>query len=367
MGTDVSTKALGRAKAGLYPERAVAGLAPDVVRRHFTKQDDGYRVSSSARGLIDFGYHNLIKEPYPLGLMGNWDVIFCRNVTIYFKLESTRRVVHNFFSSLNPGGYLFVGHSETLTSVSDAFEPVEINGVFLYRKAGGKPAPVPGAEPARRPVQAGRSAASAARTAARPARTPLPTPQSPPRRPPTTPAAPVPAPASAEVELATARRLLVEGRPADALTHTSAALAVDRNDGEAHLVAAHAYADRGEYEAALAECAKVLAINPLMPGARYLLGVIHHHQGDMTGAISELKRTVYIDPDFVLAHMSLGNIYKAQGRFAEACRQYENALRALYANPDGDWTQYLGGWKSDVVLRTCERSLLECRKATGTA
>jgi tetratricopeptide (TPR) repeat protein len=87
----------------------------------------------------------------------------------------------------------------------------------------------------------------------------------------------------------------------------------------------------------------------------------------MTGAISELKRTVYIDPDFVLAHMSLGNIYKAQGRFAEACRQYENALRALYANPDGDWTQYLGGWKSDVVLRTCERSLLECRKATGTA
>ena len=66
--------------------------------------------------------------------MGNWDVIFCRNVTIYFKLESTRRVVDNFFDSLNEGGYLFVGHSETLTSISDEFESVEIGGVFLYRK-----------------------------------------------------------------------------------------------------------------------------------------------------------------------------------------------------------------------------------------
>ena len=69
--------------------------------------------------IVDFQYHNLIKEPYPLGLMGNWDVIFCRNVTIYFRLESTRRVVDNFYESLNPGGYLFIGHSETLTSISD--------------------------------------------------------------------------------------------------------------------------------------------------------------------------------------------------------------------------------------------------------
>ncbi len=84
--------------------------------------------------MVDFSYHNLIKEPYPLMLMGNWDVIFCRNVTIYFKFESTRRVVDNFYESLNPGGYLFVGHSETLTSISDRFEVVEIDGVFLYRK-----------------------------------------------------------------------------------------------------------------------------------------------------------------------------------------------------------------------------------------
>ena len=88
-GTDVSTKALGVAKGATYPSRAVAGLPEDVVRRHFVPVDDSFRVASHARSLVDFGYQNLIKEPYPLALMGNWDVIFCRNVTIYFRLEST--------------------------------------------------------------------------------------------------------------------------------------------------------------------------------------------------------------------------------------------------------------------------------------
>jgi tetratricopeptide (TPR) repeat protein len=83
--------------------------------------------------------------------------------------------------------------------------------------------------------------------------------------------------------------------------------------------------------------------------------------------VSELKRTVYIDPDFALAHMNLGGIYRAEKRYAEAVRAYENALRALSRNPDGEWTLFLGGWEADVVVRTCERSLLECRKATGTA
>jgi chemotaxis protein methyltransferase CheR len=335
MGTDVSTKALGIARAGLYPERALAGLPPDVVRRHFDKHEDGYRVASSVRSLVDFGYHNLVKEPYPLALMGNWDVIFCRNVTIYFKLESTKRVVQNFFSSLNPGGYLFAGHSETLTSVSEVFEPVETGGVFLYRKSGPQPPPATRQEVSRRTApRSGRSPAAAA---------------------------------SSSDRLATARQRLAEGRPVEALEQTRAALASDRNDADAHVVAAHAYADEGDYDRALEECDKALAINPLMPGARYLLGVIHHRQGDATGAISELKKTVYIDPDFALAHMSLGNIYKGQGRVTEACREYENALRALYTDPEGEWTHYLGGWKADVVLRTCERSLLECRKATGTA
>jgi chemotaxis protein methyltransferase CheR len=98
-----------------------------------------------------------------------------------------------------------------------------------------------------------------------------------------------------------------------------------------------------------------------------VLGIIHQRQGDTVRAISELKKTVYIDPEFALAHMNLANIYKAQGKFDLAVRAYDNALRSAHKDPEGPWTLYLGGWKADVVLRTCERSLLECRKAMGAA
>ncbi|MBN2404543.1 MAG: protein-glutamate O-methyltransferase CheR, partial [Coriobacteriia bacterium] len=134
LGTDVSTRALAVGQKGVYGKRAMINVPKETVARHFETVPDGHRVSERARKLVDFGYHNLIKEPYPLSLMGNWDVIFCRNVTIYFRLDSTRRVVSNYYNSLNEGGYLFIGHSETLTSISDQFEPVEVGGVFLYRK-----------------------------------------------------------------------------------------------------------------------------------------------------------------------------------------------------------------------------------------
>lgn len=346
MGTDVSTRALAMAKAGLYPARALLNVPEDVVRRHFVEVDGSYRVAQHVRRLCDFTYQNLIKEPYPLALMGGWDVIFCRNVTIYFRLESTKRVVGNLFNSLNEGGYLFIGHSETLGAVSDDFELVEIGGVFVYRKPR-RTLPLPVLCP---PAPLPRTPRAAPR---------------PPRK--TLRAEPEGEPTAAEDPLSTARRQMAEGRSAHALATVEELLATDRFNVEAHLVAARIHADAGEYEQAIAACMRALAINPLLPGARYILGLIHQRQGDAVRAVSELKKTVYIDPDFALAHLTLGNIYKAEGHFREACRAYENALRALDHDPEGDWTQFVGGWKADVLLRTCERSLIECRKATGTA
>ncbi|MGB4594000.1 MAG: protein-glutamate O-methyltransferase CheR, partial [Coriobacteriia bacterium] len=85
LGTDVSTKALAAATKGVYGSRTMLNVPKEVVARHFEVQDDRFAIAPQVKSLVDFGYHNLIKEPYPLSLMGNWDVIFCRNVTIYFR------------------------------------------------------------------------------------------------------------------------------------------------------------------------------------------------------------------------------------------------------------------------------------------
>jgi chemotaxis protein methyltransferase CheR len=357
LGTDVSTTALARAKSGVYGKRAMMNITPDIISRHFERTMSGdYRVNDRVRSIVDFGYQNLIKEPYPLSLMGNWDIIFCRNVTIYFRIESTRRVVRNFFDSLNEGGYLFIGHSETLTSISDDFEAVEVGGVFLYRK---KPAPP------RRLVRPDAAAARPARSVSRSAFG---------RSEPASVSAPVSAHPSGEdpalgieAVLERARKDLKEGRPDRVVEAAGSILDADPNNAEAHLLLGYVHADTGDYERALAECHKALAIDPLLPVPRYILGIIYQRQGDFVRAISELKKTVYIDADFALAHLNLANIYKSQRQFDAAAKEYENALKALKENPEGGWTEFSGGFQADLLARTCERSLLECRKATGRA
>ena len=361
LGTDVSTKALAHAKAGVYGPRAMMNIGAEVVSRHFeTAPVGGHRVKDRVRSLVDFGYHNLIREPYPLSLMGNWDVVFCRNVTIYFRLESTRRVVRNFFDSLNEGGYLFIGHSETLTSISDDFEPVDMGGVFLYRKPKTK-----------RIFGLGQHVATPVRTAKAPSKT---------AEPARSARAPVAEPHSEAVSelaeqapktpqdlLERARVHLKEGRPRQVLEIVERVLEIDPNSAEAHLLSAYVHADSGEYDDALAACHRALAINPLLPVARYILGIIYQRQGDTVRAVSELKKTIYIDADFALAHLNLANIYKAQRKWQAAAKEYENALKALKKSPEGDWTEFSGGFKADLLTTTCERSLIECRKAMGAA
>ncbi len=375
-GTDVSTQALDKARKGVYPDRAVNTLAVDVRQRWFeTTPEGGHRPIKRVRDLTQFHFHNLIKEPYPLALMSGWDVIFCRNVTIYFRMESTRRVVNNFYEALNPGGYLFIGHSETLTSISERFEPVEINGVFLYRKPQAKRvfsfddivarrqqsgAARPGAfegSRVRTREERERSVLGKSREEAKPARRPVaPRPE------------PAPAPsaigsgAGVEELVATAHKRLEQARHEEALQLALDALRVEPNSLDAHVVAAFAFADLGQLDEAAAQASAALAVNPLAAPARYILGVISHQQGDISGALNEFKRTIYIDRDFVLAHFACANIHRQQGSLDDAAREYENTLRALYAKPEGSWTAFLGGFRSDLLAKTCERSLIELGK-----
>ncbi len=357
VGTDVSTRALDRARKAVYPNRAVGNLDPSLVTRWFDPVTGGYRPVERARAACSFHFHNLIKDPYPLALMSDWDVIFCRNVTIYFRFESTRKVVDRFYEALNPGGYLFIGHSETLTSISDRFEVIEVGGIFLYRKPVAKRAlsfDEIVAQRVKRPTMADRLRESATDSGkrARAERASL------------SQKAPLVVENPAQQLIAKAHAALDQARAADALEFARSALILDAENVDAHLVAAFSYADLGRLDEAAAQANAVLEKYPLTAAARYILGVIYQQQGRLDEALSEFKRTVYIDRDFVLGYFSVANIHRQRGAMAEACRDYENTLRALYAKPEGAWTAFLGGFKPDLLAKTCERSLLECGKLT---
>lgn len=126
--SDISTKALARAKEGVYPEDALRGLDPSIVRRYFSKVEGGYRVREIVRGIVTFAVFNLLSEP---PWKERFDAIFCRNVMIYFDRETRAKVVNNLLKALKPGGYLMVGHVEGFFGQTDGLKLVRPS---IYRK-----------------------------------------------------------------------------------------------------------------------------------------------------------------------------------------------------------------------------------------
>ncbi len=110
VGTDVDRIALQKAQRGIYKSRALRVTEDRYKREYFKERDDGFEVDERLRQLVRFSHFNLMETPYLKPSRGYWDIIFCRNVVIYFDRSSVRHVVDNFCSVLADDGYLFMGH-----------------------------------------------------------------------------------------------------------------------------------------------------------------------------------------------------------------------------------------------------------------
>jgi chemotaxis protein methyltransferase CheR len=121
LGTDISAEQINRARQGLYSEFEVKrGLSQEHLARHFSRTDSGWRINDPARRLVEFRTWNLMDDLRPLGM---FDLVFCRNVLIYFDIQTKRKVLDAIWQRLAPGGLLYLGGSETTFGVSDRFVP----------------------------------------------------------------------------------------------------------------------------------------------------------------------------------------------------------------------------------------------------
>jgi chemotaxis protein methyltransferase CheR len=132
-GSDVSRRCIAQARRGVYGPSSFRAMPPELRRRYFDEQRDGAHVVDELRAMCQFGLLNLLDGPRT-SVVGRVDVIFCRNVLIYFDDASRRRVIDMFYDRLLPGGYLLLGHSESLLNVSTAFELVHLREDLVYRK-----------------------------------------------------------------------------------------------------------------------------------------------------------------------------------------------------------------------------------------
>src|SRR5258708_9794718 len=132
-GSDISRRCVAAARRGIYGASAFRVVGPDVKRTYFVDQADGSHVIDRIRQSCHFGHLNLM-DIERVRVVGRVDVVFCRNVLIYFDQRSRKRVIDMFYERLMPGGYLFLGHSESLLNVSTAFELVHLSEDLVYRK-----------------------------------------------------------------------------------------------------------------------------------------------------------------------------------------------------------------------------------------
>lgn len=314
LATDVSQRALAAARAGVYGRRAVQLATPDQIGRFFRRRDDGsYEVRPQVRSLVRFQHHNLATDRPPVAAGDRLDLVLCRNVTIYLSRDTTRALIGRLHDVLRDGGYLFLGHAETLWQVNDQFRLVSLGTpdavAFGYRRvdAAGPAAGVPHRPRGpRRRWEALRSRAD--------------------RHPPQPCAAPA----------------------GDGLEPARAAFA------------------QGRYGAAVATAHDVLRACPLRADAHRLHGeALLALRRDGEASIA-LRKALYLDPDDGVAHFLLAGALARGGSAAAAAREYRAAAAVLARRPGDRAGDAIGGRPVGELIALCERLATQQERVAAT-
>jgi chemotaxis protein methyltransferase CheR len=138
--SDISTRMLRKARNGVYREASFRATDPHLREKYFVEKDQTWRISDGLKRDIDFIHLNLLDRS-KIALLGIMDVILCRNVIIYFNINTKCKVIQTFYEKLRPGGHLLLGHSESLINLSTSFELRHLRNDLVYRR------PLPGMAP----------------------------------------------------------------------------------------------------------------------------------------------------------------------------------------------------------------------------
>ncbi len=311
LATDINPQFLRKAAEGVYGEWSFRGTPAWIRERYFKKRKDGrFELHSQIRSRVTYSYLNLADDVYP-SLVNNtnaMDVIFCRNVLMYFAANRAREVVQKLYRSLVSGGWLVVSAVETSSTLFSSFSAIQLPEVVLYRKivgaergsvVMGHQAPVFATQPDTLPFQA-----------------PLQRPE----------------PAIAEPQRFAPQGGAPQQLGVEAMPGIREGPAPNHEDGHALMANARRYANEGRLADAVEWCEKAIAADKMNPAHHYLLATVQQEQGQTEAAAQSLMRALYLDPNFVLAHFGLANIELARGRRSAARRDFANALATLRAH-----------------------------------
>jgi chemotaxis protein methyltransferase CheR len=327
--TDLNPAATESASRALFPARRLVGVSEDRIQRFFTTVDGGYQLVKPVRELIRFEGHNLAAPVWHQVQARSLDVIFCRNVIIYFDQPTIVGVMERFYESLRPGGWMFLGYSESLFKISTRFEMVEVGGTFAYQRPinsqGRVPAPVttlarPSAPPP--PPRSPTDVESVLRKLKADARPPRP---SAPRPPPPNPNKPPPRKTPVE-RLAEVVDAIEKGDFPKALRTVRSLADEEPDDLAARLTLGNVHALMGNLDEAREAYQYALSREALCVEARLYTALAEMQGGQLDDAKQELTRALFLEPTLAVGHYLLGQVNERRGDNEGALRAYRNAI-----------------------------------------
>ncbi|HEY6838772.1 MAG TPA: CheR family methyltransferase, partial [Geobacteraceae bacterium] len=362
--TDINNRALRRARDGVYGSWAMRATEQYYLDRYFDKVGKSYLLRSKVKELVEFSHLNLQTDTFPVqeGAFHDLDVIFCRNVMIYFTVATTREIVEKFADSLVPDGFLFLGHAETLAYISTRFERRTQDGGFYYQKKNGNgrcpepelktvqapKAPVLPAQPPRQPVPQ-----TVARVAPK-------MPVQPPR--------PAP-PEASQPDLAKlyhqATTLFDAERFGEASQLVNKILRHQPDHEGALVIHGFVLANNGHFDEALELCAQLHSMNDLLPEGYFLKGLILDMLDRVAEAVEEYRKAILLRMEFVMPHYSLGRLHIRQGKTREGTRELRNCLKILEKEGAESVVPFSGGLSREVFLEQLRNSLTKVDQERG--
>ena len=351
-GVDVNAAALERAAAARYSEWSLRETPLDTRRRWFTAEGREHVLAPELRQVVTFEERNLAVDDTELWPLAAYDVVFCRNVIMYFTPEGAQALVARISRALAPGGYLFLGHAETLRGLSQDFALCHSHGTFYYEKkqrAAQRTALPRAAAPVALPlplVDAARevpwleTVQRATERLAGPAAAAL-----------------QPAAGAARLDLRPALDLLRQERFAEALDQLGEPSVGAAGDVERLLLRAVLLAHSGRTGSAERVCAELLGHDELNAGAHYVLALCREASGDRKGAVDHDQSAVYLDPSFAMPRLHLGLMARRAGERETAQAELAQAVLLLQREDSSRLLLFGGGFRREALIELCRAEL----------
>lgn len=357
LGVDINPLLLARAREARYEEWSLRGASEERLRRHFVPTGKGYRVRPEVRALVTFREANLVDGGGDLWHPDTYDIIFCRNMTIYFSPEATRGLVERIRTSLAPGGFLFLGPAETLRGISQDFQLLHTHEAFYYQKR------LPGAAQVAKPTIRGPSRV--------------------------TPASPIPETRPGDEgwmveinraaeriahlgrgsarpgrgarargwDLTLATELLRQERFDDAMDALAALPAESEHDTDVQLLRAVVLTTAGRVVEAQEVCGRILQKDDLNAPAHYLMALCKEHCSEPVAAVEHDQTAIYLDPTFAMPHLHMGLLATRAGDAETALVELRKALALLEKEDPSRILLFGGGFSREALAQLCRAAL----------